>query len=90
MKTENKTFVDYTYVGNRIHYYKYRKGHSPKSKKGYDTVRSAYLDKLKAKHAGNVYLMKLYDICKCPVCDKFHLIPKKVIYDDNDMWKYIM
>lgn len=54
MKTENKTFVDYTYVGNRIHYYKYRKGHSPKSKKGYDTVRSAYLDKLKAKHTGNV------------------------------------
>ena len=59
MKTENNTFVDYTYVGNRIHYYKYRKGHSPKSKKPYDTVRSAYLDKLKAKHAGNVYLMTL-------------------------------
>ena len=90
MKTEDNTFVDYTYVGNRIHYYKYRKGHSPKSKKPYDTVRSAYLDKLKAKHAGNMYLMKLYDICKCPVCDKFHLIPKKVIYDDDDMWKYIM
>ena len=50
----------------------------------------AYLDKLKAKHAGNVYLMKLYDICKCPVCDKFHLIPKKVIYDDKEMWKYII
>lgn len=87
---DDDEYVDYGLIGNKIHYYAYRQRHSPKVKKSYDTAHSAYLALLRGTFFTHRNLRNLFYICECPRCDKFHLIPRKVVRENREIGQYIV
>lgn len=83
-------FVDYNLPSNQIHYYAFHKGHKPKSKKQYETFHKAKVVLKQNSYLHHIKLDQLYVICECPICNKFHIFPKKKITKEITLGKYIV
>lgn len=81
--------IDFNLVSNQIHYYSYN-GNKPKVKKSYDTINKAKIALKQNSYLNHKSLKQFYVICECPICGKYHLIPKKKITKDIAVGKYIV
>ncbi len=83
-------FVDFNLSSNQIHYYSFQKGHTPKLKKAYDTYHKAKVILKQNSYLHHLKLDQFYVICKCPICEKYHIFPKKKITKEIALGKYIV
>lgn len=73
-----ENFVDFNLTSNQIHYYSGHK-HKPKVKKTYESKHKAEIALKQNSYLHHFRLKQFYVICECPICDKYHIIPKKKI-----------
>lgn len=83
-----ENFVDFNLTSNQIHYYSFHNGHKPKVKKTYETKHEAEIALKQQSYLQHVKLKQFYVICECPICDKYHIIPKKKI--NKEIIQYIV
>ncbi len=80
--------VDFNLTSNQIHYYSFLNGSQSKVKKSYESKHKAEIALKQQSYLQHVKLKQFYVICECPICDKYHIIPKKKI--NKEIVQYIV